>query len=453
MKLSVLCLSAALVASIGCAVSPTAPDETAEAEAPDRFERVLRVDGESVILGQAASTPLSLRGFVLSTQQSAAAGRDEEVGRSVRTYPDLARQAVLSAEVDPSWQQTIAAWLDGDASPGRGGWSLFVTDRSENPGRYAAWAEQRAQAWASLRRGEFAEVADRELTPPVDGPTPWPGLEAASMRATAMLAAGRPAEAAELFDRTAEEAADWDARIAVRSKLFASLSFQLAGSMDAASRARKDAVSATSLEAVHDPTVLRLLLETEDSAAISMGDLSARSIRARLGRLEMERGAPQAALLAWRSAENERGTEPTRNRLRLNQARALIALGQDQPAVAMLAGLASTDVRSEALAMLGLVQLQRGQVDMAMAVFREAVRNTSSDAHPDVYADAGLALLSAGNRDVGLSLLHEARDVYRARADTSALRQLLTNELRYAQAVGDGDLTDEVRQQLLEESL
>ncbi|MEM9380048.1 MAG: hypothetical protein AAGB93_08860, partial [Planctomycetota bacterium] len=372
-----------------------------------------------------------------------------DLAQLVRTFPDLAERALLSSGIAPRTQETIAAWLDGAAAPARGGWALLVSDRAENPARYEAWAEQRAAAWAALRRGAFAEVAALEVPPPTEGPTPWPEADLVTLRATAMMAGGRPAEAAELFARAAQSTGGWDARFAARAGLFSAFGHQLAGDADAAARSRAEALRAMALESVQDPMILRLLLETEPSASASIDEFPLRSIRARLGRVELQRGAPQAALLALRAAESESGTEPSLDRLRLGQAEALIALDQDQPATAMLAGLASSDVRPEALTVLGLLQMRRGQSEMAVAVFREAVRSTTCEEYPGVCADAGLALLSAGNRDLGLSLLHEARDEYQARGDLMALRRLLNNELRYAQAIDDPDLANEAREMLL----
>jgi tetratricopeptide (TPR) repeat protein len=448
MKLFVLPIATIVAALAGCTTSPAVSRDAPRAAVAGDAGHVLRVDGESVLLGQAASPPMSLQVFVARVQQLTATGRHEDAGQLVRIYPDLAWQAVLSPNTNARTQRTIAAWLDAVASPDRGGWALFVADRAENPHRYATWEKQRASAWSALRRGAFADVADQTLTPPGAGPTPWPALDAARLRATAMLAAGRPAEAAAVFTQAAQRAASWDRRVAARANLFATLSHQLAANPGAASQTRADALSMIELSAIHDPMILRLLLETQASAGPSTDASSPRQIQARLGRVELQRGSPQAALLAWRAAETEPGAEPTLNRLRLSQAEALIALGQDEPAIAMLIGLARTDVRPQALAMLGLVQMRRGQVDIALAVFREAVDATTALAHPDVYADAGLALLSTGDRQTGLDLLHQARDAYQSRGNAEALRQLLTNQLHYAQAVNNPALATQARQML-----
>lgn len=449
MRSSTLLILAALIALGSCATSPIGSDRDSRGSAVEPSEYSLRVDGESIILGDVAQPPMSLPVFVSRVQRSEDSARDHDTGEFIRTYPDMAEQAVLSPEVDPEAQQVIAAWMDSFASPAPGGWSSLVADREKNPQRYAAWKEQRTASWASMRRGEFVDVIGRETAAPSEAPVPWSAIDAASLQATAMLAAGRPADAAPLFEQTAQLASAWDGRVAVRANLYAALAYQAAGRRGRASDARSRATAGTTLSAIRNPAVLRLLLETHESSRTSVDGYSPRATLARLGRIEMERGAPQAALLAWRAAEAKPGATPGLHHLRLGQAEALIGLGQDQPAIAVLVGLARTEVRSEALVMMGLVQLRRSQHDMALAMLREAVDNSSAKTHPDVYADAGLALLSMGSQDVGLSLLHQARDVYQERRDMHSLRKLLQNELRYARATGKGGLAREARKRLL----
>lgn len=436
------------VAIGGCATRPA--DQQIATRTTDAASPVLRIDGESVVLGDATGTPMPLQVYVAHIQQQLVAGHDEDVGELVRNYPDLAEQAVLSSDFHLPTQRVIAAWLDVLASPAQGGWSSFVADRIDHPQRYVAWQRDRADTWFALRKGAFTDVADQAVDLPVDAPTPWPALDAALLRATATLAAGRPADAAALFEQTAQHAAAWDARVATRANLFASLGYQLAGNVDAASRARDAALRVVSLPDIREPMILRLLLETHPAGGASNDAPPRRGIHARLARVELERGSPQTALLAWRAAEADPGTEPTRDRLRLGQAESLIALGQSEPAIAMLIGLAGTDVRPEALVMLGLVHMRRGQVEVGLAMLNEAVAGTSAESHPHIYADSGFALLSTGKSTAGQALVREARAVYQARHDKQALRRLLSNELRYAQAVGDPGLTQQARRALLE---
>ncbi|MEM8884613.1 MAG: hypothetical protein AAGD14_11125 [Planctomycetota bacterium] len=440
--------AAFLVTLMGCVATPSESDKKPRAAVSSDAGLVLRVDGESIVLGQAAAPPLSAQVFAARVQQMASAGHDVDAGRFVRTYPDLAEQAVLSPEVSPPTQQTIAVWLDGLAAPRKGGWALLVVDRAENPGRYKAWEQQRAAAWSALRKGGFAEVGQQSLVPPLDVPAPWSSFDAVRLRATALLASSRPAEAATQFEQAAQIAVRWDSRVAARATLFAAFSHKLANNADAASKARAEALQFVSLPSVDDPMVLRLLLETKEFANASTDPVSQRQIRARLGRVEMQRGSPQAALLAWRAAENDAGAEPSLNQLRLGQAEALVGLGQDEPAIAMLIGLSRTDMRPRALIMLGLIQMRRGEVEIALTVLREAVKATTAQTHPDVYADAGLALLSVGEAETGLALLGESRAAYRALGDSDAVRRILDNQLRYAEAVGDTSAAREAKRDL-----
>lgn len=429
----------------GCVTAPPKPDNDSLVMDTLSVGPMLRIEGESVVLGNAVGIPISLQVFVARIEQLLVTGADAEVGELVRIYPDLAEQAIFSPNTPVRSQQVIAAWLDVLATPAQGGWSTFIADRIERPQYYQTWEEYRSATWSVLNRGAFAEIADQKLNLPTDGPTPWPTLDAVLLQATATLAAGHPTDAATHFEQVAELAMDWDQRIVVRASLFAALAHQLAGNVDASLRNREIALNMLSLASIQDPLILRLLLETHGATS----PISRRVLLARLGQIELEREVPQSALLTWRAAETEPGTEPTRNRLRLNQAEALIALGQEEPAIAMLIGLAQTDIRAEALVMLGLVQLRRGQVNVALPILREAIAATNAQLHPNVYADSGFALLSIGERVEGYALVQQARAAYIAQNDTQALRRLLTNELHYAQAVGDAVLLQKTRQALL----
>ncbi|MEM9304260.1 MAG: hypothetical protein AAGE01_19265 [Pseudomonadota bacterium] len=444
-----LALGALLLAAGGCATSPAEAPVPVSVPDAAATESVLRIESESVLLGDAVGKPLSLEVYVARIQQNLVAGRDEAVGDLVRVYPDLARQVVLSAEFSAQSQYVIAAWLDGHAAPARGGWATLVADRVDHPDRYATWARSRAAAWYALRGGAFAAVAEQPVEAPAISPSPWPALGALQLQATAMLAAGRANDAAPLFEQIAEDATAWDLQVAARAGLFAALAHQIAGNIEA-SRLSRDAVAGTvNLPAVHDPMILRLLLETRAPGQVS-SPLSRRAVRARLGRVELERDRPQAALLAWRAAETEPGLEPSLSRIRLGQAEALLALRQEEPAIAMLIGLADSDMRPEALVMLGLLQMHRGQLNMGLSVLQEAVAASDADSHPSVYADVGLALLTVGEQELGQDLVAQARESYTQKGDLLALARLLNNELRYAEAIGDTLLMRETRQALIE---
>lgn len=440
-------LMAALLA--GCVTSSSSSETRARPTVSDEAGQVLRVDGESVVLGQATTRPMSREVFTARIAELIAVDRDEDTRELVRLFPDLAEEAILSASpTSPRVYREIAAWLDAQAEPARGGWSALVADRETDPERYAGFQKSRASIWPALRRGAFTEVARLELAPPSDGPTPWPEIDALLLRGTATLAAGRPGDAADDIDAAADLAASWDPRVETRTRLLAALAHKLNGNFEASMDARLSAIGRLRVTEIYDPMILRLMLETTSTPSNTHAGPSPRSVRARLGRVEIQRGSPQAALLAWRAAETESGAEPPTNVLRLCQAEALIALQQDEAAIAMLAGLARTEVRPEALAMLGLVHLRRSQIDTGLAMLREAVESTTAESHPHVYADAGLALISTDEPKTGRSLLDAARAGYQTTEDDAGLRRLLINQLRYAESIGDAQLVTTTRRAL-----
>lgn len=445
-----LCVGALMFLSFGCVMQTDNKPRTSEAKRVSQGH-VLRIEGEAILLGQSASNPLTRTAFLARVGQLQTLGRSDEVGELVALYPDLAEQAVLAN--DPRGAHllgTIAIWLDTLAAPDPGGWASLVANRLANPQEHELYRQQRADLWSAMQRGAFRDVAGMNLTIPASADSPWLEVDAANLKGTASLAAGQPAQAVGSFQRAAELAAPWDSTISHRLSLFSALALRLSGQPDRAMIVRNDVFSTIELDQVSDPMLLRLALETSTDSAESIwvSRINDRQLRACLARIELNRGAPQTALLLWRAAENDPGNKPSRDHLRLAQAEALIALGQTEPAIAMLTGLAKGQVRPEALTMLGLLQLQRGQVELAMALLQEAVRSTTAASHPSVYADAGLALLSVGDAKRGLSLLSDAKIIYRARDDYSSLRRALLNELRYANAMGDVEHAKTVREEI-----
>ena len=453
MRLMIMLVITVCMFAVGCASTPSRNASASKAEQQPEAGRILRLDGESVVLGEAASRPMSRQVFTRRIGQLIAAGQTNAAARLVYTYPDLARETIFaSPKISSKVRLAIAAWLDELAKPQQGGWVMFVADQEENPSRYAAYQRTRASIWPALKRGAFAEVANLRLNPPTDSPVPWAQIDALLLRATAMLAAGRPTQAAPLFNQASQLASAWDWRVATRAQLFAALSDSLANDPQSSQAQRTAALEGVSLNDIRDPMTLRLILKTQTDMGSVLTTPPVRSVLAALGHLEMRRGSPQAALLAWRAAESKPGNDPSTDTLRLLQAESLIALQQEDAAIAMLTGLAQsrqqTQVRPNALVMLGLIHLKRNQVDIALAMFKEAVNKSTPQSHPAVHADVGLALLSTGQSRAGWLRLEEARAAYQAQGDQKAVQQLLRNQLRYAESMGDSVLARQTRQAL-----
>ncbi|MEM9347608.1 MAG: hypothetical protein AAGB26_13420 [Planctomycetota bacterium] len=329
---------------------------------------------------------------------------------------------------------------------------MLVDDRSQNPSRYTEYDQQRRSLWIAFRKGDFQTSTTVETHSAAGGPTPWPTIDAAVLKATALLASGKPDRAAVEFEAAAKHAMDWDQAVSERYFLFSALSHRMAGQTTQAEQIelQVESLSPSRLLRINDPMVLRLALKTvgKHPRSSRQNSASPRMIHARLGEVELQRGSEQAALLSFRAAESVLGDRPRTAQLRLSQAEALIALDQEQPAVVMLTGLAKGEARPEALVMLGLIHLKRGDVESAMAMLHEAVRLTSANTHPQIHSDAGLALLSVGQRDQGLQLLRSARQSFKERGEDRAVRQSLVNELRFAESEGDSNLAQKVRGEL-----
>ncbi|MEM7692009.1 MAG: hypothetical protein AAF194_06130 [Pseudomonadota bacterium] len=442
-----------LTLSVGCAYQPVENNQRTSRGKAINAERVLRVEGSSIILGQAAAQPLSVK-TLLDTVSSLLAASDHDAASDLlERFPDLARQAMFDSDlVRHRSSPAVAAWLDQQASPARGGWGAMIGDRQQNPSRYARYDQQRRSLWADFRKGHFATNAGFDLGAVSDGPTPWPAIDMMVLSATALLASGNPSDAAPQFEDAAARAQEWDTAFADRQRLFAAFSHRLAGRTIRAEEIEEqvDWLTPSGLSHVYDPTVFRLALKTIGrNPALSGADgVSVRMIHARLGEIELQRGSPQAALLSFRAAESQGGSRPRTAQLRLRQAESLIALRQEQPAIVMLTGLAKSEARPEALAMLGLIYLKRNEIETGISMLQEAVKLTTAESHPEIYADAGLALLSVGQRERGLGLSRLARQSYEQRGDHRAVRQSLSNELSYAESEGDMNLVQQVRRQL-----
>lgn len=441
-----LCLALA-----GCASADRSSTTNGRSILASGGDRLLQIDGQSIVLGDASMRPISRAAFVNRVEKLSAAGMDDEVGRLVWIYPDIAEEAILAAPpAGLRTQQAIAAWLDSLAEPDLGGWVSFVSDRSVNPARYAAYARARASVWPALRSGAFDKVARLSLSPPTDGPTAWPEIDATHLLASASFAAGRATDAARLYERAAKLAEPWDRRVSTRNRLFAALAFQLSGEQEIANRHLQAVLETLEAKSVNDPMTLRLILQLSARWPDPEYRSSRRVAKAHLGELELRRGMPQAALISYRSAEGEAGAEPSTPLLRLRQAEALLALHQDEAAVAILVGLVATEARAEALVILGLVHLTQGKVELGIGMLTESVNSTTPDKHPGVFADVGLAMLALGQPEAGRSFIRQSMKAYSSKGDAVAMRQLLRNKMQYAERVGDHALAQQALRALRE---
>ena len=430
----------------GCSTTSKATD--AQGSDLAASDQQLKLDGDSALLGEAVGGGLTRATFIARLQEFTARGKVYDALQWCVTYHDLSEQVVLyAADAPDPVVDMVSMYLDQSNPEGQGGWQAMVQMWRTHRSAFAQYEHERQAAWQAARRGEFEAFAS--LTPPAGLESPWLSVESLSLRGKSALVSGQPDVAGAAFREAAEKAEGWDPRVASRMWLFAALAAQMQGELQQAEQLCDRALNGVVAQQVNHPTTLRLAIRIAKSAGGQSEQLpSMRALRYRLGELLFDRGQPQAALLAWREAETEPGNGPSTNRLRLQQANALIAMRKYGTAMSLLVGLAQTDLRAEALASLGLLHMQRGQMHQGLAMLREATTSTQPTTHPQVHADTGLALLAAGEKEIGLEKLHAAREAFSQRQDWSGVRTTHKNEMRYAAHAGERDSNQSLSMEL-----
>ncbi len=159
-------------------------------------------------------------------------------------------------------------------------------------------------------------------------------------------------------------------------------------------------------------------------------------IWSRIGQWHNRRNNYQAALVAYRKAEDLNHYDPSAQQLRLAQARMLVQIEQYQPAANIITTVAATDQPGSvnaATALLGVIQLRRNNLEEAVSLLEQATADETSrwPGRADALGDLGLAYLMLGNEQAGLGKLHNAQDAYRSEKDHDHLIESLNNEARY----------------------
>lgn len=162
----------------------------------------------------------------------------------------------------------------------------------------------------------------------------------------------------------------------------------------------------------------------------------------RIAAWRLERGEAPAALLAYAQAQDQSSSDAARGEARIGQAAALLVMGQEPPAMAILAATvqhAEPSVSLHALALLGAIALQQGQTADGLAKLQRAVNDGAANRWPGytrAQADLALALLSAGKESEGLQLLHEAQAAFERDGLLGDLCQCLANEAAWLDQSG-----------------
>lgn len=475
-----------LLAACSSQHSPVPPQQTTT---PAIGPRQVQLGGAALALGEAEQVALTPEAFIRQIGTSLEARQRAVARQWVQRYPDIALEVLQgssSADAALPALQFIAEVHDRHNAVQTATWSAILQERRSAPQRYAAFDIARQQLWAHLRQGQFPEAAAVPIhTTLRQSSQPVLAAEAWRLHGMALLLANQPGKAASALQQGRAQAGTPYQQSAI--VLVQAEALRRAGHLAEASAVWQEAVRLATMllhlpEPLADPVLWERLLalrppeaawppETlRQVASLSLlrlplppdlaADESAACIWQAIGQWRLQRREPQAALLALRHAEAASQEPWQRDFLRLGQARALVQLEQSDAARAVLVGLSQhpqAQVARPAMALLGVLQLQRGQTRQGITLLRRAVEAETGlewSGRGEAEADLGLAYLLLGEETPGLRWLHSAQQRFRAAGQEELLRTALRNEAHYLEHIGRRNEALAVRGQVqaLEES-
>lgn len=455
-------LATMLLAVAGCGTPPATP---LTQSAPRRVE-MLNLTSRT----QAAS-PTSLTVEQLSARASdlAAAGKTGHLTRLVARYPDVALELLRTTPPQDGARadrQAVAAAYDHLFVTGVASWRAALASMAATPGETQAAADTRQVVRSLIEQGRFAQACEAGQGGRLAAP--FLAADALRLRGIALMLDNKPAEAAAAW-QDAQPLAAGDACAEAELDLLTCEALRRGGRV--APSALAFARAAARACGVRDPVFWQRLLELKPadaawpsavqerfapaSAAAGAAAFDEGEIWRQLGQWRLEQGEEAASLLAFAQAQSLSTSDLVRGQSRIGQARALAAMGQFPPAVAILSSLADAPqpaVAGQALAVLGVVSLQQGRGAEGMAMLQRAVENANVrwDEFSTAQADLALAYLSAGSEAKGLPLMHEAQSQFQRDGRIADLCQCLDNEAAYLKQSGHGDQAAAIVQKIVQ---
>ncbi len=500
-------LAALLLLLAGCTRLPsgswsldllTRPDTTrseALSAGGDAREVGVEVDGDGSVFSRPAAAALSPQRLQTEVADLLAEDQRGTAVRLVQRYPEVAWERLRSAPPEAAETAALRAMAAAhDAQVRRSGtatgWEELLDQRERRPEPYTRYARRRAEFVALLRQQRPAEALQIGLLPQQEDALPLLlALDAQQLTARALRRDGRAGAAAELLQRAVRQARQAPPYYEAQLRLEASEAWQHAGQFAAAGEAWQAAVRQAGRTLLSDPPLFdpsfwqqaaetRPADRTWPSEAIDrLADLAAetgawggplppnsedparqaapeRFVWACIGHWRLERGEPQAALVAWKRAHALGASDEERHHFEWGQARALIALDQPSAATALLLALsdrAASPTREAALATLGTLRLEAGNTKQGFQLLQRALED---EPHPDwpgrarAEADLGLAYLLLGNQQAGLEWLQKAQARFERSGDHDQLLLSLLNEQAYWEQAGEKRKAQAVQQRI-----
>jgi len=473
----------ALVLMVPGCISSEKPSRAPLANAPKQ----VKLGGTATQLGEAQQPAVTADAFMQRMQDLLAEQKVASARHWVERYPDVAlevlRDATAAQAANPTLQ-TIARDYDQCCCrvDVQSGWAALYKDRAEHPEHYAAHDAARKQVLEYMHNGRAKEAAELRLAATAKG-TPGVTLELDALQLTgdALLLADRPKDAAATLAQAQKLAGSAFPHQSVKLLLLLSDAERRAGQDAQAAATWKQAaeLAASLLNPLHpiaDPALwerLAYLRPVNSSwpgvigqelnrrpktlatlttapvivqastgpAAMTKTEVNEAQVWALIGQWHFYRGEPQGALLAFKQGQAFAPDQASRDRLELCAARALAQMNQRAAAVAILNRLTenqSSELARPALAVLGSLFFNEGQVATAQALLRKAVGAGEASDWPgqaEAEADLGLACLTAHEEAEGLNRLHSAQRRFEAEGQFELLQQCLWNEAKYLQRV------------------
>lgn len=484
-------LALSLAISSGCvgklkefAGKPKAATAVARADRPPSGPTKVKVDGPALALGLPEQGGEPRQKFL---EQLGKLQNENRLGAArlwVERHPDIALEVLrdpASAQISDSLLLVLAQYHDEhlETTSTPGSWHACLTARQGQAAARAAFAKSHTQVTEHLRNGRFFEASEVPL--PAQAAKlnqPMLAIEAAQLHGVAKMLADKPAEAAASLESAVRLAAEVSPHQSAHAMLLLSEARRRGGDISGANQAWLDSVTQAGQllgrpRPVADPTLwdramylhpvgISLPLETQHGfaqlasnrqlplalqpvAQITLCNgtsdperTAEAAIWACIGNWRMDRGEPQAAMLALKRSEATAGSTDAAAWCRLAQARALVALGQTPAATAILIPLASQEnggaLTSAAMAELGSLKVSGGMTQQGVNLLKKALEGNAALDWPDrpsAEADLGLALLLTGDETRGLAWLMQARQGFEAQGDRESVAQTLWNEARY----------------------
>jgi len=498
-----------LLAAPGCVFVPL--EKAAKQPARPATPTEVKLGGNGLNLGETAAAQCTPNDFVRKLNELLAARRLVSATVWVERYPDVAletlRQTTAAQSAEPA-RQYIAEVHDRQCGST---WLEILRDRAAYPARYAAHDALRQQSVDLIKTGRYKEAAALRIT---DLPKGVPGkslaLDAWQTHGVALLLDSRPGEAEAAFSYAIKQAESGSADQVTHLLLLQSEALRRAGKVEQANASWREAVAqasngcrqqspivdpifwerasylrpvdvawpATVAEAVASPTAAaqRLLHDAIRCETVSaefkplalLGPDGAQPALARadsagaannealvwegIGRQRLVRGEAQAALVAFKRAEGMTTDAGLQAELQLGEAKALLGLNLQAPALAVLVRLTAQPdgpTTRTALALMGTAKFQTGSVEQGRQLLERSLA-TESDwpGRPEAEADLGLVYLTLGNEEVGLRWLHGAQQRFATAHDLVLLRQSLLNEMTYCTHKNRREEADAIRRRL-----